>query len=164
MFCWSIGPDQKKNSKKTLRLCDFSIAPSLAKAYFSDPHSDDVGVVPWLQFPIIPATGGGIVCLVTFRWFWTLNPTTTTTTTTTTCFSRPKRGAWVGGTFLLSFRGLGKLRESSQTLKLEIRGNPFQNAHGVEVGFRKKSSTQKLPEKCNFKSFFATTSGSSPSN
>lgn len=25
-------------------LCDFSIAPSLAKAYFSDPHSDDVGV------------------------------------------------------------------------------------------------------------------------
>ena len=36
-------------NKKTLRLCDFSIAPSLAKAYFSDPHSDDVGVVPWQQ-------------------------------------------------------------------------------------------------------------------
>lgn len=33
--------DVKKLSKM---LCDFSIAPSLAKAYFSDPHSDDVGV------------------------------------------------------------------------------------------------------------------------
>ena len=31
----------------TPRLCDFSIAPSLAKAYFSDPHSDDVGVATW---------------------------------------------------------------------------------------------------------------------
>ena len=77
MFCWSIIAEPKEKQPKTLRLCDFSIAPSLAKAYFSDPYSDDVGVVPWLQFPIIPATGGGIVCLVTFRWFWTLNPTTT---------------------------------------------------------------------------------------
>ena len=34
-------------SVATPRLCDFSIAPSLAKAYFSDPHSDDVGVATW---------------------------------------------------------------------------------------------------------------------
>lgn len=44
MWVMIVGAMLHDVTASALRLCDFSIAPSLAKAYFSDPSSDEMGV------------------------------------------------------------------------------------------------------------------------